>query len=200
VEGHHTTAGELTRLTAYALKLPLFEEVVSTVSITLEGEGHEKRYLVNHNKLLRSYKGLIGVKTGYTLAAGRCLVTAARRNGMTLVAVTLNDRKDWADHEAMLDYGFSAFRMERVAAAGECAAVPVVGGVLPSVLALCEQDVYLCTPTDSVITRTYSVEAVNAPVRTGQAIAVLKIYENGTLVEQIPFTAKRDVSIKKKGF
>lgn len=199
-EGHHTTSDELARLTAYALKLPLFEETVSTVSAVLEGEGHEKRYLVNHNKLLRSYKGLIGVKTGYTLAAGRCLVTAARRNGMTLVAVTLNDRNDWADHEAMLDYGFSAFRMERVAAVGECAAVPVVGGSVPSVLAVCREDVYLCTTTDSVITRLYSVEAVNAPIKEGQIIGMLKIYENDTLVNEIPLEAKRAVVKKKKGF
>ncbi len=198
-EGHQTTAEELARITAYALKLPLFEEVVSTLSITLEGEGHTPRYLVNHNKLLRSYKGLIGVKTGYTLAAGRCLVTAARRDGMTLVAVTLNDRKDWDDHTAMLDYGFSAFRMERLASVGECAAVPVTEGKEPSVLAVCEEDAYLCTPTDSSITRLYDIEAVKAPVKEGQIIAALKIYENGTLVREIPLRAKKDVSIKKKG-
>lgn len=199
-EGHYTTAAELAAITAYALKLPLFEEIVSTVSTRLEGEGHTTRYLVNHNRLLRSYKGLIGVKTGYTMAAGRCLVTAARRGGMTLVAVTLNDRNDWEDHAAMLDYGFSAFRMETLCKAGDCAAVPVTGGKKASVLAVCNETVRLCTPTDSKVERLYTVDAVAAPIEKGQSIAKLKIYENGTLVREIALTAKEAVPIKKKGF
>lgn len=197
--GHYTTAAELAAITAYALSLNGFEQVVSTVSTRLEGEGHSPRYLVNHNKLLRSYKGLIGVKTGYTMASGRCLVTAARRDGMTLVAVTLNDRNDWADHTAMLDYGFSAFRMETVCKAGECAAVPVVGGKKVSVLAECGADVRLCTPTDSTVTRLFVTDPVNAPVKKGQSIATLKVFENGTLVQELALTAKADVPINKKG-
>ena len=199
-EGHYTTAADLAAITAHALTLPLFETVVSTVSVKLEGEGHATRYLVNHNKLLRSYKGLIGVKTGYTLAAGRCLVTAARRGGMTLVAVTLNDRNDWADHAAMLDYGFSAFRMETVCKEGECAAVPVKGDKKASVLAESRETVRICTPTDSEITRLYAIEAVPAPIDEGQRIAKLKIYENGTLLQEIPLFSREKVPIYKKGF
>lgn len=199
-EGHYTTASELAAITAYALRLPLFEEIVSTVSMCLEGEGHAPRYLVNHNKLLRSYKGLIGVKTGYTLAAGRCLVTAARRNGMTLIAVTLNDRRDWEDHTALLDYGFSAFKRVKVCSKGEKAAVPVKGGKKASVLAIGGEDVWICAPTDSEITRLYSVDAVEAPVEKGQGIAKLKVYENGDLVMEIELMAKDAVPTKKKGF
>lgn len=196
-DGHYTTASELALITAYALKLPLFRQVVSTVSIKLEGEGHAPRYLVNHNKLLRSYKGLIGVKTGYTLAAGRCLVTAAKRGDMTLVAVTLNDRNDWADHAAMLDYGFSAFRMETVCVSGECGAVPVKNGKKASILAESKETVRICTPTDSEITRLYAVDGVSAPISLGQAIAKLKIYENGTLLREIPLYARESVPLKK---
>lgn len=199
-EGHYTTAADLAAITAHALTLPLFERVVSAVSVKLEGEGHATRYLVNHNKLLRSYKGLIGVKTGYTLAAGRCLVTAARRGGMTLVAVTLNDRNDWADHTAMLDYGFSAFRMETVCKEGECAAVPVKNGKKASVLAESRETVRICTPTDSEITRLFAVDAVPAPIGVGQRIAKLKIYENGTLLQEIPLFSREKVPIYKKGF
>lgn len=198
-EGHYTTAAELAAITACALEDKLFRQIVSTVSHKLEGQGHLPRYLVNHNKLLRSYSGLIGVKTGYTMAAGRCLVTAATRGDMTLIAVTLNDRNDWADHTAMLDYGFSAFRMETVYTEGELVAVPVTNGNSPSVLALHQGTVRLCTPTDSTVTRLFDVKAVSAPVYAGQQVATLKVYENGTLVAEIPLTAKAAVAKNKKG-
>lgn len=195
-EGHYTTAKELAAITAYALRLDGFVKAVSTVSAKIEGDGHLPRYLMNHNKLLRSYEGLIGVKTGYTLAAGRCLVTAARRAGMTLIAVTLNDRNDWHDHTEMLDYGFSAFRMETVYTAKELVAVPIIGGKKGSTVACCEEDVRICTPTDSTITKLYVTDAVNAPVQKGEAIAALKIFENGTLIKEIPLFACYNVARK----
>ena len=80
-------------------------EIVSTKKMAAcEGA----RYYVNHNRLLFSYEGMIGVKTGYTQASGRCLVTAARRYGRTLICVTLNDYYCSADHVRMLDSGFSS--------------------------------------------------------------------------------------------
>lgn len=104
-ENHYTSAADLARLTDYALQNELFAEIVSTKKMTAcEGS----RYYVNHNRLLFSYEGMIGVKTGYTQASGRCLVTAARRYGRTLICVTLNDYYCSADHVRMLDSGFSS--------------------------------------------------------------------------------------------
>lgn len=102
-ENHYTSAADLARLTDYALQNELFAEIVSTKKTTAcDGT----RYYVNHNRLLFSYEGMIGVKTGYTQASGRCLVTAARRYGRTLICVTLNDYCCSADHVRMLDSGF----------------------------------------------------------------------------------------------
>lgn len=104
-ENHFTSVADLARLTDYALQNELFAEIVSTKKMTAcEGT----RYYVNHNRLLFSYEGMIGVKTGYTQASGRCLVTAARRYGRTLICVTLNDYYCSADHVRMLDSGFSS--------------------------------------------------------------------------------------------
>ena len=87
---------------------PLFRTMVSTPKRVLPGDGTVgPRYLSNHNKLLHMYEGCIGVKTGYTKRSGRCLVSAAEKDGVTLIAVTLNATNDWQDHSAMLDYGFS---------------------------------------------------------------------------------------------
>lgn len=127
-EGHYTTALDLARLTAHALKSDGFRRIASSYKQEISGPSG-KRLLVNHNKLLRSYEGCIGVKTGYTKKTGRCLVSAAERDGLTLVAVTLNDGDDWRDHAAMLDYGFEFFERVTLARSGqELARLPVVNG------------------------------------------------------------------------
>lgn len=197
-DGHHTSAYDLALITAYALSVDGFEEIASTVSKKLESDGHLPRYLVNHNRLLRSYDGLIGVKTGYTMAAGRCLVTAARRDGMTLIAVTLNDRDDWHDHTAMLDFGFGAFRMVTVLEGGERVAVPVTDGEKTSTTAVCSEAVRVCTPTDSTVTKLFVTSPALAPIEKGQKIAVLKVFENGTLIKEVPLLAMYRVEKSKK--
>ena len=103
-DGHYTTARELAKITAAALRDPVFRDIVSTKTCTAVG-----RTLVNHNRLLSLYEDAIGVKTGFTRAAGRCLVSAAERNGRTVIAVTLNDPDDWNDHIALLDDAFSRY-------------------------------------------------------------------------------------------
>ena len=109
-EEHYTTAYELAIITRAALQNPLFREISATDRKTIPLRGEEGvRLLLNHNKLLASYEGCIGGKTGYTQKAGRCLVSAAEREGVTLIAVTLNAPDDWRDHTAMLDYGFALY-------------------------------------------------------------------------------------------
>ena len=102
---HYTTAYDLALITAEALKNETFKQICSTYRYTFK-LGDATRTVVNHNKLLKKYDGCIGVKTGYTQKSGRCLVSAAERNGVTLVAVTLNDPDDWMDHTNMLNHGF----------------------------------------------------------------------------------------------
>ena len=109
-EEHYTTAYELAMITRAALENPVFREICSTERRTIPLHGTEGvRLLLNHNKLLDSYEGCIGVKTGFTKKTGRCLVSAAERDGVTLIAVTLNAPDDWRDHAAMLDYGFARY-------------------------------------------------------------------------------------------
>jgi len=128
-ETHYTTARDLAKITAAALQDPVFRKIVSTVSYTV-GE-HVMR---NHNRLLESYEGTIGVKTGFTKAAGRCLVSAAERNGRTLIAVTLNDPDDWNDHRSLLDEGFSLYNEVTLHEAGdEVAEQKVFGGDIDTV-------------------------------------------------------------------
>ena len=126
---HYTTAHELAKITAAALKDPVFRQIVSTKSCTVSGHA-----LSNHNRLLSMYDGAIGVKTGFTRAAGRCLVSAAERNGRTIIAVTLNDPNDWNDHREMLDAGFAQYSEVTLHTAGDTIAnARVFGGDTASV-------------------------------------------------------------------
>lgn len=104
-DGHYSTAYDMAIISSYGLKNEIFKEIVSTKNEKIDN-GDSVTYLKNHNKLLWNYDGCIGVKTGYTKKTGRCLVSAAKRDGVTLVAVTLNAPNDWQDHTKMLDYGF----------------------------------------------------------------------------------------------
>lgn len=116
-ESHYSTARDLAKLTSYALKNEEFASIVATKNIRI-GE----RCLTNHNRLLWSVNGAIGVKTGYTKAAGRILVSAAKRNGRTLIAVTICDGNDWADHAALYEYGFSCYDVRTVIDVGDAVA------------------------------------------------------------------------------
>ena len=109
-ENHYTTARELAMIARALLESPLLRTVVSTRKTTIPHptEGNV-RLLINHNKLLRMYEGCIGLKTGFTKRSGRCLVSAAERDGVTLIAVTINAPDDWQDHIGLFDYGFSKF-------------------------------------------------------------------------------------------
>lgn len=107
-KGHVSTAYDMALLTAYALSNEEFRTICSSKTIAVEfGEPPHKRTLSNNNKMLWGYEGCIGVKTGFTDNARRCLITAAEKDGRTLIAVTLNAPDDWNDHTKMLDYGFA---------------------------------------------------------------------------------------------
>ena len=107
-KNHYTTASDLALIAAEALNNETFKKICSTYKYSFT-VSDSPRTVVNHNKLLKMYDSAIGIKTGYTKKCGRCLVSAAEQNGVTLVAVTLNAPNDWNDHISMLDYGFSIY-------------------------------------------------------------------------------------------
>lgn len=113
---HYSTAVDMAKISAYALRNEDFKRIVSTKSINIPQHGEKwDRKLINKNKMLRLYNGADGVKTGYTKLAKRCLVSSATRDGRQLAVVTLNAPSDWSDHASLLDYGFKQFeRMELV--------------------------------------------------------------------------------------
>lgn len=110
-KGHYTTAFDLAKITAYALENETFKEIVSTKTKTICEDQDNKRYLVNKNKLLAKMDGCIGVKTGFTDDAGRCLVSACERDGLRLISVVFNCGPMFEESEALLEKGFEKFSM-----------------------------------------------------------------------------------------
>ena len=127
-EGHFSTAFDMALLGSYAIKNKKFREACSlgTFSVSF-GNPEYQRTFKNHNKLLDSVEGAFGIKTGFTKASGRCLVSAVERDGITLVAVTFSAPDDWNDHKKLFEYGFDKVKVFRNDFNAEEIKIDVVG-------------------------------------------------------------------------
>lgn len=179
---HYSTAKDLAALAAYAMDNPIFAKTVSTKTVSAGG-----RTLRNHNKLLWMVEGAEGVKTGYTKAAGRALVSSASREGRRIIAVTLDAPDDWNDHKKMLEEGFSQYQVRRVLSKGqEVGFVPVVGGE-GKVRLLSDRDFdYALSETDRPQLALAGQNFVYAPVETGEEAGFAYVMLNGKAVGKIP--------------
>lgn len=204
-EDHYTTARELAIIAAAVLKVPLLRKIVATKKATISHDGKaDQRLLVNHNRLLSSYEGAIGMKTGYTKKTGRTLVSAAERQGLTLIAVTLNAPDDWRDHATLLDYGFANYETVTLAEIGSFRyAMPVTGGQDEQVWLTNEQALRLTLPKkrEKITYRIFSASRfLFAPQDEGNRVATLTYYCGGKTVSS-PLCTLTAVSQtqKKKG-
>lgn len=199
---HYTTARELAIVARAALANDLIREIAATRKTTIPQNGNEgMRLLVNHNKLLCIYDGAIGMKTGFTKRSGRCLVSAAARDGVTLIAVTLNAPNDWNDHREMLDQGFSRLvSIPLCTENGISAQVSVVGGLAETVAAVSSEARHLILPVDHG-TVTASVELprfLYAPVGAGDEVGLVVWRMDGQTVAEVPLVALESVAAPEK--
>jgi len=175
-EGHYSTARDMAVLTAYAMGIEHFVEIVSTRNAQAA-----ERNFVNHNKLLWRYLGAEGVKTGFTKAAGRSLVSAASRDGTRLICVTLSAPDDWADHAALLDWGFDHFKYYEILSQGYMVAtVPVISGLGDSVTLVAEEGLKLLASVgDEVVVVTEAPRFVYADIQAGKQGGRVFVTVNG---------------------
>ena len=208
-ENHYTTAYDLAILSAEALKNPTIRKICATkraeipLGVTNDnptGEGF--RYLKNHNKMLSNYEGAIGVKTGYTKKSGRCLVSAAKRGELTLIAVTLNAPDDWRDHTYMLDYGFENYERRMIFSEGEFKYnFPLSNAERDSVCVTNLSSISIVTRKNSP-THTYRVESCFrfsiAPVKIGQIVGKLYVTLNGKEYSSTLVCAENITALRQK--
>ena len=183
---HYSTAYDMAMLAREALKNETFREICGTQKAKLEfGNPPYERWLVNTNKLLYMYDGCIGVKTGFTDEAGRCLVSAAEKNGVTLICVTLNAPDDWNDHKKMYDYGFSVTESKTIdydysdlyvdVAGGDAKCVSVIPDTIPTYTVVNGNEL-------EITAETVKSNFVYAPVSEGQKVGVINFYCDNTLL------------------
>lgn len=197
-EQHYTTAYDMALLGAYAMELPAFEEISSQRSMTVEFVKPEKKEIMgNHNRLLSMYQGCIGVKTGFTKKSGRCLVSCAERDGVRLIAVTLNAPDDWNDHQAMLDYGFSQVQSKTLDAADTVVEVPVVGGTAESATVSgfgTFQAVVPASGEEAEVTASLEMPPfLYAPLEQGQLVGNITYWSNGRKIATAPLTVGQQI-------
>lgn len=200
-EAHYTTAYDLAIITQSALEVDVLRQIVSTKKTTLPFEGeNDRRLVVNHNKLLRTYEGAIGVKTGFTKKTGRCLVSAAEREGLTLIVVTLNAPNDWQDHTNLLDYGFENYERRVIADTRELrVSMPLCGGNTNAVTLTNTEPIVLTMNRShqSVPISVYSsYRFLFAPVSTGERVAIAEVCYEGEICS-VPLEVCEGAQIKK---
>lgn len=193
---HYTTARELGIIAMEAMKNEAFRSIVSTYKKTIPLNDTEGvRLLINHNKMLKGYVGAIGIKTGYTKKSGRCLVSAAERDGVSLIAVTLNAPNDWQDHAKMLDFGFSLFESRLLCSDKELTyTVPTVGGDRDYVTVKNKGDVRIILPkgTKAITSSVELPKFTYAPISEGEQLGRIVYYSDGKEIASAPLYAAFD--------
>ena len=181
-EKHYSTARDMAILACAAVENETLVRIASTLQITIGG-----RTMTNHNKLLSYIDGCIGLKTGYTMAAGRTLVSCVERNGQRLVAVTLQDGNDWADHQALYEYGFSTYPARRAAVLGQpLETAEVRGGAEDTVpLVAAESFAWPLAEGESLETEVELDEPLTAPLSAGTQVGEAVFRLNGKEVGRV---------------
>lgn len=200
--GHLSTAYDMALLARAALEDQAFRQLCSSPSLAVEFAEPVKRVTyTNHNKLLTQYQGCVGVKTGFTKEAGRCLVSAAERDGALLIAVTLNAPNDWQDHTALLDYGFSQVEPYQLAGGDVRLTVPVVGSPVEVVSLRGSNggEVTLPLGQGAQVERVvHAPKFLYAPVEAGEQVGEICWYLEGQLLGSAPLTAAGAAPLQEK--
>ena len=190
---HYTTARELAKISAAAMENPDFKRIVSTKKEIITNSDGEARLIVNHNKLLSLYEGTIGIKTGFTKRSGRCLVSAAEKDGITLIGVTISAPDDWNDHSSLFDYGFSLLSKTEIIKSGDFSyKIPVIG--TKNTVTVCNTEAFSyilnknASETETVILLPrYAIP----PIKEGDKLGEIVIILNKKEIGRIPLVAQK---------
>ena len=206
-DDHHSTAKDMAILGAYAMENENFSKIASQKSMPVKFLSPNKTVrLKNHNKLLRLYDGCIGVKTGFTKLAGRCLVSCAERNGIRLICVTLNAPNDWDDHMSLYNYGFENTVSKNFSDVGFKISVPLKNSLDGSLECECNSEFSgaFKKGDELKITRKVEIpEILELPIERGQIVGKVVYYLDGKIVGKNDILSTREVKeikVKKGNF
>lgn len=200
-EGHYTTAEDLALIASYALKNDTFKEIVSTKNIQITNEDGKIRYFKNKNKLLFNLDGAIGIKTGFTDDAGKCLVSAVCRNNMTIVCVVLNCGPMFEESRTLLENAFEEFKLYDLTSKYKIPTSILVEEGKSEIARIGTTQKFLYPLMENEIENVYYEykinEKVEAPVLKGDEIGEIKIFLDKNLLFSEKIYTMED--IKEKG-
>lgn len=191
-ENHYSTASDMAKLAVYAMENENFSKITSTRHTTIKGLTY-----VNHNKLLWQCEGVIGVKTGYTRAAGRTLVSCCERSGQRIICVTLCAPNDWNDHRKLFDWAYNEFMPRPILTGNENYLIPLISGnsdyaeVIPN-----ECGIAFSREDEEIQFILELPRFVFAPIRKGEHAGKLIGMINGTAVCEIPLVYKQGYNLE----
>ncbi len=206
-EEHYSTAYDMALLGREAMGNEEFARIAGSSTLQVEFmEPEQKVSYTNHNKLLRIYDGCIGIKTGFTKKAGRTLVSAARRDGTTLIAVTLNAPDDWDDHMAMFDYGFETVKTVQMGGEALPETLPVAGSDKQGIGLRMGQKLNMTLPIEQaqeVESLVLLPKFLYAPVRAGEKVGRVQYLMGGEEIYSVPIIAAEEAGalvMPERGF
>lgn len=198
-EGHITSAYDVALMSRELIK---HEKIFDYTTIWLDSLRGGETQIVNTNKLLRSYDGITGLKTGTTGDAGSCISATAERNGLSLIGVVLgadSGKERFRDAAALLDYGFANFESRELSLNDELEPIAVEGGMEDSVSVSCEDTTKLTVPKGEGegIEKIIDIpDSIAAPVKKGDVIGSLRFTLNDEELASFDIVADADVEEK----
>ncbi len=183
-EEHYSTAYDMALLGSVAIKNQQFRDICSLRTLRVSyGNPEYQRTFKNHNKLLNICEGAFGIKTGFTKASGRCLVSAAERNGVTLVAVTLYAPDDWNDHKKLYDYGFERVKSYKVDYSVDELEIAVVGSDNKAIKVKLAEDLFYTAEYEKKTEATLYCDCfLYAGVKKGDVVGCVKVLSNDNVL------------------
>lgn len=176
---HYTTARDLAIMAAHGFTLPHFEEICSAKDASFPWIHDDTKIYRSENQMLWLYRGANGIKTGYTEAAGRCLVSSAKQNGVQLIAVVLDSLYIWNDSIMLLDYGFGRVSSQTLIKSGEIVkTLPIISGRRKSMPVKTAGEIVM--PVFAGDENAYEIvydlpDELNAPITAGETIGKIRV-------------------------
>lgn len=194
---HFSTAYDMAILAQNALNNPDFAEICGSKTMSVEyGNPPYMRTLTNHNRLLGVFDGATGVKTGFTKKSGRCLVSSAEREGVSLICVTLNCFDDWNYHTAIYNEYFDKLKSVPLEELVDIVEIPVCGGSSKTVKAVPKEvSAALFDGEFKKVEVILSIEQfIFAPVSKGKILGKASFYIDEVLIAQTPLVANENIA------
>lgn len=199
-DGHYSCAYDMALLGSYAIGNPVFRSICSSLKAEVTKNDGDKVILYNHNKLLTKYEGAFGIKTGFTKASGRCLVSAVERDGVTLVAVTLNAYDDWNDHIRLYDYYFPLLSKQTPSFSLENISIPVVNSNIKKVIPICTNELFVPVykATNDLKVKCFLPHFLYAGVKKGDYLGWVELQnKNGKVLKRVYLVSSCDAPLQE---